>query len=500
MVDHTKDVVGAYLVETNYAGGNAGAEFAMTQSTTAGDFTACNFPMGEQTAPFKEYERESIKAVGMAADTVQTFIKGYKYKDSNNKFYVQNATWLDAVISGTAGATPTSYYWKWIQPKGQVDAYGCVIKSYTFSSKDNDWPSEAIDWLYYDVHGAYQEFGLTGITTSSTTTLTAADYTYSINGTTYTITATLNMTHLAMINLMNAQSGHIAVAEIVGADIRLTRCGFGAIVLGPGSSGNDLIGTVTAQHPIEAPRVDIYAECGLTGLDLTTATTLSTQDYKFQINGTEYTISATENITYIALIRLINAQISAVAVCNLVETAGGVDGDLRFSSIGSSTTSSITLAAGSSADLFTGLSATLDNTNTDYITKAFDTTQPTIHKDLGIVLDGTTYTQVRNLDVKIEPEFEDAFVAGKYARLKPYIKSRKTTITVGFHDSSPNLINELGGNNVVLKTLAVDLGTKTLSATNMRLAESDVEKIPEMGLYLYTLTFENGGAVVLSTA
>jgi len=147
----TNTVVIAYIAESNYAGGKAGIKYAKTASTTTGDFTAMNFPQGDQTMPYKEYEREKIKAAGQALDAVQTFVKGYKYLDSTMKVYPQNATWLDDILTGTIGAIPTSYYLKYEQPTKAFDVFGCIVKKYEFTTKEGDWCGESLDWSYYEV-------------------------------------------------------------------------------------------------------------------------------------------------------------------------------------------------------------------------------------------------------------------------------------------------------------------------------------------------------------
>jgi len=147
----TKDVVIAYIAEAAYAGGNAGIKYAKTVSTTAANFTAMNFPKGEQQMPYKEYEREKIRAPGQLVDSVQTFVKAYKYKDATMKVYPQSAIWLDDIISGTAGSIPTSYYFKYTQPTMSFDVFGCVLTKYEITAKAGDFCEESLDWSVYEI-------------------------------------------------------------------------------------------------------------------------------------------------------------------------------------------------------------------------------------------------------------------------------------------------------------------------------------------------------------
>lgn len=289
----TNTTVIAYIVESNYAGGKAGIKYAKTASTTAGDFTAFNFPMGDQQMPYKTYDRESIRAAGQALDTVQTFVKGYKYLDCTMKVYPQNATWLDDILTGTIGSIPTSYYFKYEQPTEQFDCFGMVLKKYEFHTKENDWPSESLDWDYYEVD----------------------------EGT----------------------------------------------AIGTG--------------------------------------------------------------------------------------------------------------------------------------KAFSTTQPTIHKDVTTFsIGGTTITNLEDLTVTIERTLLDAMAAGKYNRMDPVLIKRDITVKAIFYDSSDALITDTRDAATNLVTIIADLGTKTLTATNMRQTEVNTNFIPEYGLYKYEVTYTNGGATVLSSA
>jgi hypothetical protein len=106
-----------------------------------------------------------------------------------------------------------------------------------------------------------------------------------------------------------------------------------------------------------------YQECGLTGKTSATATGLSTttQYYlKVAINGgtsTEYDITTAADVTYAAVIALLNAAVSGV-------TFALINGDLRCTSNSTDKGSAIALAAGTTG---TDLFATL----TDF--SAFDT-------------------------------------------------------------------------------------------------------------------------------
>ena len=102
-----------------------------------------------------------------------------------------------------------------------------------------------------------------------------------------------------------------------------------------------------------------YQECGLTGKRGNTAPGLAAQAYKFKITvdgGTQEEITFTQGatLTFTAMIALINAALlastySSAATCSLVA------GDLRFTSATTTSVSAISLAAGSSANLFAAL-------------------------------------------------------------------------------------------------------------------------------------------------
>jgi hypothetical protein len=253
-----------------------------------------NYPQGDQEMPYKEYEREKIRAAGQALDTVQTFVKGYKYKDCKMKVYPQNATWLDDICRGAIGMIPLSHYFKYEQPTEQFDCFGMVLTSYEFESSADNFASESLGWTYYEVdEGA---------------------------------------------------------------------------VIGSG--------------------------------------------------------------------------------------------------------------------------------------KVFDTTQPTIHKDVALSIGGTTINNIDKLGVSITRELLNTMAAGKYQRMDPVLIKRDTKITATFYDSSDALITGTRDADTAtqLVEINVDCGTKTLRATNMILEEVNANFIPEFGLYKYEVTYVNGGTTVLSTA
>jgi len=97
-----------------------------------------------------------------------------------------------------------------------------------------------------------------------------------------------------------------------------------------------------------------YQECGLTGVSDEKSTALSTTTaykYKIAINGsaaTEYTITTAADVTYAAVIILMNAQ-------NTGATWNIVGGDLRCTSNAIDGVSTIAVTAGSSPDLLATL-------------------------------------------------------------------------------------------------------------------------------------------------
>ncbi len=112
--------------------------------------------------------------------------------------------------------------------------------------------------------------------------------------------------------------------------------------------------------PAEFERVSGYQECGLAGITNMSDTGLSTETqyyFKAAIDGgaiTEYDITTGTDVSYNAVVALINAELSGA-------TFSIVDGDLRCSSDSESQDSQIYLAAGTTGDdLFAALTGFVD--------------------------------------------------------------------------------------------------------------------------------------------
>jgi len=181
MADHTKDTLSRFLLETNYGGGTGATDYLKTAPSTWGDLDVVSpFPMGEQTMPYCEYEREEVRAAGDDVHDVHLFNKSRIKKDSTNKYYLQNKTFLVAAISATAGNPGTSYCVHYEKPEGEFDGFGLVVQEYSFEfGGAGEFPSESIKWNYYDVatssaitpYSAITD-GAAGETTVSTGTFT----------------------------------------------------------------------------------------------------------------------------------------------------------------------------------------------------------------------------------------------------------------------------------------------------------------------------------------
>ena len=166
MVVHTKDTKMGYLVETDYASGKGATKYLATP-LAAGDvglLTAMSRPSGTIKLPVIVYDKEALRGAGMAASSVEVFIKGYKYKEIKITQFVQSATWLAESVLGVAGnimaksATDGYSYLIHFEMPGVdgamdfFDAIGCTLEDYEYNKpKGNDWPTETLTFRCYDV-------------------------------------------------------------------------------------------------------------------------------------------------------------------------------------------------------------------------------------------------------------------------------------------------------------------------------------------------------------
>lgn len=104
-----------------------------------------------------------------------------------------------------------------------------------------------------------------------------------------------------------------------------------------------------------------HEEAGLSAKAPSTTTTLTGgNSYQFKVNTVNYTITIPTDVSYLSLVKTINGDATLQAAKIRVVLVGG---DLRFY-IESAT---ITLAAGTAADLFAALSAPLGDTKVNAI-------------------------------------------------------------------------------------------------------------------------------------
>jgi hypothetical protein len=158
MVIDTSGVRVAYLAETNYAGGNAGAKYAMT-ALSAGDvsaLTVMNFPAAGPVLGIPETEWKKIRPLGRNAEYFVTFAKGYKYKEFKYTQYVQNNTWIQAIQQASGGTIPISYCFHFEIPGiggalDYFDLFGCELQDYEFNMNGNEFPTETLTFSFYDL-------------------------------------------------------------------------------------------------------------------------------------------------------------------------------------------------------------------------------------------------------------------------------------------------------------------------------------------------------------
>lgn len=125
---------------------------------------------------------------------------------------------------------------------------------------------------------------------------------------------------------------------------------------------------------------------------------------------------------------------------------------------------------------------------------AFLTTVPCLSKDVTITIN-TIPIKYKTLDVYIEKVFEDVVEQGSNCILEPLIDEYKVRIEINFQD--PTITNDLilneheftevdtAGIGVII-TLAAPMSA-TLTATNMRVATSNNEELPEFGIRSHDL-------------
>jgi hypothetical protein len=228
------------------------------------------------------------------------------------------------------------------------------------------------------VGSGYQECGFTGKTAGSATGIapkTAYYFTIAIDGGAaaeyYCETSTTPVTFTDLITALGsavlASDGVTPLTgvtfSIVGGDLRCTSDERGAtseIEITAGTSGTDLLASLTGFVGMDAQTYSAYQEVGLTGKsseNLTGLLAASQYYFKLDLDGAgivEYDITTGSDLSFTSIIALLNAE-------TVGATWSLVDGDLRCTSDTTDGTGSISLTAGTTGDDFfaqlTGFSA-----------------------------------------------------------------------------------------------------------------------------------------------
>lgn len=157
VVTHTKATWWEYEMETNFAGGPAGAAYAKTTPSGAAELTPCNYPYNEdQTFPMAEYMHEAVEAPGQDISTKLTITTGLNVVSGQIVQYMQNSTWLDlalgiAPVETGGGALPDTFLLHYDMGQNEFTAYGCRITEYILESSAPGAMKETIKFDAYDV-------------------------------------------------------------------------------------------------------------------------------------------------------------------------------------------------------------------------------------------------------------------------------------------------------------------------------------------------------------
>jgi len=160
---HTEAIRIAYADETNYACGNNSVSTVKYASKPFGageaaDLTVMNAPYSSSPSlGIPEVERKKLRPIGRGANYVKALDVGYNYKEFTYTHAIQNDTWIQLAVQCAAGAIPASKVFHCEIPgvDGAMDYFdivGVVLQKYELKMGDgNDWPTETITFLYYDV-------------------------------------------------------------------------------------------------------------------------------------------------------------------------------------------------------------------------------------------------------------------------------------------------------------------------------------------------------------
>jgi len=218
-----------------------------------------------------------------------------------------------------------------------------------------------------EVESGYQEIGLTGKTESTETGLTPSTlyyFTLTLNGGAateyYITTTTVAVTFTQLLVLLAAAkkvSDDAAISGITfslsGGDLVATsneRGATSAVLIAAGTTGTDLLATLTDFSAMDAAAYIAYQEVGLSGKETENLTgLLATSQYYFKINVdgagvTEFDITTSTDLSFTAIIALMNTATTSAATWSLT------GGDLRCTSDAVDGTGSIALSAGTTGD------------------------------------------------------------------------------------------------------------------------------------------------------
>lgn len=135
---------------------------------------------------------------------------------------------------------------------------------------------------------------------------------------------------------------------------------------------------------------------------------------------------------------------------------------------------------------------------------AFDYTQPSIHKDILLTIDGDAYHGVgtaaggglKSLSLTVTNVTLDDMVAGKYQRFDPYLVSRDVTLKANYYDDVAALLGDnlaLGGSLTAINKVTIKVyldGTNCIQMTNCYLDSDNLGTIgAEMKIIEHESTF-----------
>lgn len=203
---HTQNIKIAYAVETNYACGNnsvSTTKYACNAfaDTEVADLTAMNAPYSSgPSLGLPKVNRKKIRPVGRGANYAKSLDVGYEYGEFTYTQAIQNQTWIQAAIQAAAGAIPTSYVFHLEIPgvDGVMDYFdlcGCVLQKYEVDMGEDDWPTETLTFLYYDlVDGVAITDAADALVPTDAQPSTKRDMAFTMDGDAMTDLATLKLT------------------------------------------------------------------------------------------------------------------------------------------------------------------------------------------------------------------------------------------------------------------------------------------------------------------